>query len=172
MDRDDDPALADSQGRGRFDPNNELRYYIVGSNPSYGYNYRYLNTQIMGLDPNGTNPTPFYFVGNSLSVIERPASTICFAEATMKDKTVPTNHGGPPMVVKSTIGYARIEPPSRWVGTWPDARSYGQLWPRFNKDLVNVGWLDGHVKPRAMKSIKGAGSVAFDWDRLYNGNGD
>src|SRR5678815_1613817 len=53
----DDVILHDAQGRGRFDENNELRDYIIGAFPSYGLNYRYLNTKINGLDPNGNNPT-------------------------------------------------------------------------------------------------------------------
>lgn len=150
-DKADDPILADSQGRGRFDPKNELHYYIVGANPSYGYNYRYLNTQIPTPDPNGGNPTPFYYVGKSASMIATPASTVFSGEATMKDKARPG--GG---TITSTIGYSRIEPPSRWVGVRPDARATGQLWPRFSDNLVNIAWFDGHAKATSIDHLKTA----------------
>lgn len=141
----DDPVLADSQGRGRFDPKNELHFYIVGANPSYGYNYRYLNDQIMSPDPNGGNPTPFYYIGKSATACYDPASTVFIGESTMKNKARPG--GG---TITSTIGYSRIEPPSRWVGTRPDAQATGQLWPRFHEQLVNITWMDGHVKPTSL----------------------
>jgi len=148
-DRDEDPVLADSQGRGRFDPKNELHYYIMGANPSFGMNYRYLNTQVNTPDPNGGNPTPFHFIGKSASVIATPSTTVFVGEATMKDKTRPG--GG---TISSTIGYSRIEPPSRWVGVRPDARATGQLWPRFNQNLVNITWFDGHAKATPIDTLK------------------
>jgi prepilin-type N-terminal cleavage/methylation domain-containing protein/prepilin-type processing-associated H-X9-DG protein len=163
----DDAILRDSQGRGRFDPKNALHHYIVGANPSYGYNYRYLNTQINTPDPNGTNPTPFHFVGTSATALASPASTVAFGEATMKDRARPG--GG---VITSTIGYARIEPPSRWVGVEPDARAYGQLWPRFHKEIVNIAWLDGHVKPTSKKRLRGPGTTTEEIDRFWNGRGE
>jgi prepilin-type N-terminal cleavage/methylation domain-containing protein/prepilin-type processing-associated H-X9-DG protein len=166
-DRDDDPILRDAQGRGRFDPANALHFYIVGANPSYGLNYRYLSRQIMTPDPNGTNPTPFHYVGVSATALEAPASTVFLAEATMKDRARPG--GG---VITSTIGYSRIEPPSRWTGTPPDARAFGQLWPRFDKNRTNVVWLDGHVKPRDRRALKGAGATVAEMDRLWNGLGE
>lgn len=150
-DRDDDPVLADSQGRGRFDPKNELHHYIMGANPSYGYNYRYLTDQIMTPDPNGGNPTPFYYIGKNASAIAAPSTTVFSGEATMKDKARPG--GG---TIKSTIGYSRIEPPSRWVGTRPDARATGQLWPRFNSNLVNIAWFDGHAKATSIDMLREA----------------
>jgi prepilin-type N-terminal cleavage/methylation domain-containing protein len=165
-DRDDDPILADSQGRGRFDPKNELRYYIMGANPSYGFNYRYLNTQINSPDPNGGNPTPFHFVGRSVSAIDAHASTVLFGEATMKNRARPG--GG---MITSTIGYSRIEPPSRWTGTHPDGRAFGQLWPRFNKDQVIITWLDGHAKSAPIQRLKGAGTTIDEVDRYWNGLG-
>lgn len=161
----DDPILADSQGRGRFDPANELHHYIVGANPSYGVNYRYLNTQIMSPDPNGTNPTPYYFVGNSATALESPANTVWSGESTMKDKMSPTT-GSP---ISNPIGYSRIEPPSRWTGVAPDARAFGQLWPRFHKELVNIVWVDGHVKPISKKALKSPGATTPEIDRLWNG---
>ncbi len=163
-DKDDDPILADSQGRGRFDPANELHYYIMGANPSYGYNYRYLVTQIMGQDPNHTNPTPFYFVGKSATSLENTSQTVFLGESTMKDKARPG--GG---TITTTIGYARIEPPSRWVGTRPDARATGQLWPRFNKDLVNILWLDGHAKATPLQSLRVEDPDVRVMDRFWNG---
>ncbi len=163
----DDAVLADPQGRGRFDPNNTLHHYIMGANPSYGMNYRYLNTMINAPDPNGTNPTPFHYIGNSATALASPASTVLFGEATMKDRARPG--GG---LITTTIGYARIEPPSRWVGTEPDARAFGQLWPRFHKELVNVAWLDGHVKPISKKALRGTGTTTEEIDRFWNGMGE
>ncbi|MEA2553327.1 MAG: hypothetical protein QOJ65_1503 [Fimbriimonadaceae bacterium] len=167
-DKDDDPMLHDSQGRTRFDPQNELHHYIVGANSSYGYNYRYLNTRINGPDPNGTNPTPFYYIGNAMSMIDSPASTILFGESTMKDKARPGPGGG---FITTTIGYARIEPPSRWTGARPNATATGQLWPRYNADNVIVGWLDGHAKAMPIKRLKGEGPNTESLDRLWNGKG-
>lgn len=156
LDTDDDSVLADSSGRGRFDPNNSLHFYIMGANPSYGLNYRYLNTRISGLDPNGTNPTPFYFIGKSATAASAPATTVLFAEATMKDKARPG--GG---TITSTIGYSRIEPPSFWSGAAGTATAQGQLWPRFQKKIVNVGWLDSHVKATPMATLAQSGDVVW-----------
>jgi prepilin-type N-terminal cleavage/methylation domain-containing protein len=166
MDKDDDPILADSQGRGRFDPNNELHYYVMGANPSYGWNYRYLSKQIMTPDPNGGNPTPFHYVGQPLSVIGAPSNTVAFGESTMKDKARPG--GG---TITTTIGYARIEPPSRWTGTFPVATSQGQLWGRFDKKVVQIGWLDGHVKSKPINQLRTPGTTALETDKLWNGQG-
>lgn len=157
QDTDDDPVLADSAGRGRFDPLNALHYYIMGANPSYGYNYRYLNTRIMSSDPNGTNPSPFYYVGKSTSAMSSTSTTVCYAEATMKDKVRPG--GG---TITTTIGYSRIEPPSYWTGAPPSATAQGQLWPRFSKKLVNVGWLDSHVKATSLDQLATPGDVYWN----------
>jgi len=163
----DDVLLSDSQGRTRFDPANEFHFYVVGAAPSYGYNYRYLNTQVMGPDPNGTNPTPFYYLGNSATALNAPASTVLYGEATMKDRAHP--YGG---LVTNPIGYSRIEPPSRWTGTLPSATAVGQLYPRFSKQIVNIIWVDGHVKPTAISRLKAPGTTALEMDRFYNGTGE
>lgn len=163
-DREDDAILRDSQGRGRFHPENSLHYYIMGANPSYGYNYRYMNTQINTPDPNGTNPTPFHFIGNGATSISAPSTTVLFGEATMKDKARPG--GG---TITSSIGYARIEPPSRWTGTYPNGAAYGQLWPRFQKNLVNITWLDGHAKATPISKLKGQGTTVDEVDVFWNG---
>lgn len=165
-DRAEDSILFDSQGRGRFDKNNSLHLYITGANPSYGYNYRYLNELRMTPDPNGSNPLPFHYVGVSLSGIGSPASTVYAAEATMKDKMRPGPGGG---TIKNAIGYSRIEPPSRWVGTRPDARATGQVWPRFSKDLANVLWLDLHVKSTSINRLQGP---TTDPDLYWNGRAE
>lgn len=159
-DTDDDPMLIDASGRGRFDRNNSLHHYIVGANPSYGLNYRYMNERINAPDPNGNNPSPFYYVGKSATALESTANTLAFAESTMKDRARPG--GG---IITSSIGYSRVEPPSYWTGTAPAATAQGQLWPRFNKSLVNVGWLDGHVKTTPMSKLATAGDV------YWNGRG-
>jgi prepilin-type N-terminal cleavage/methylation domain-containing protein len=166
-DKDDDVMLHDSQGRTRFDPANELHYYIVGANASYGYNYRYLNTQIMGPDPNGVNPTPFYFTGRPLAEIGYPASTVGFGESTMKGKAKPG--GG---FITSTIGYARIEPPSKWTGVRPAPSASGQLWPRFNADNVVISWMDGHAKAVSINNLKGSPGSAATLDKHWNGQGN
>ncbi len=175
----DDATLRDSQGRGRFDPKNQLHQYIVGANPSYGYNYRYLNTQISSPDPNGTNPTPFYFVGTSATALSNQASTVMFGEATMKNKTVPPASGGPSTTIVNPIGYGRIEPPfgappvrPGWDAfTYPDARSQGQLWPRFDKKLVIIAWCDGHAKVTSIGKLKAPGATADEVDLYWNGKG-
>jgi prepilin-type N-terminal cleavage/methylation domain-containing protein len=157
-DRAEDPVLTDSQGRGRFDKANELYYYILGANPSYGYNFRYLNITVNSPDPNGGNPTPFHYIGMSTSAIGSTSTTVAFAEATMKDRARPG--GG---TITTTIGYARVEPPSRWYGAPGTATAQGQLWPRFSKKLVNVGWLDSHVKATSIDQL------ATPADRFWNG---
>ena len=152
----DDPILSDGK-YGRFDPRNTLHFYIVGANPSYGFNYRYLNQQIFasGL-PSGL---PYYFSGISLTQLGSTADTIAFAEATMKDKTDPNNGGQ----IKNPIGYSRIEPPSRWTGTYPDARSQGQLWGRYQPDSVITSFADGHAKYKAINQLKGDPTNLDKW---------
>lgn len=157
----DDTVLHDPAGHARFDPANTLKDYVMGGFPSYGLNYRYLNTRINGLDPNGTNPTPFYYVGVSLSSIGSHATTVQFGESTAKDKARPG--GG---TISTTIGYSRIEPPSRWSGVYPFGAAYGQLWPRYNKDKVLIGWLDGHVKNQSITGLKAPGANP---DLFWNG---
>jgi len=172
----DDPTLADPQGRGRFDPANRYKSYISGANTSYGLNFRYLNTFVQ------TGPTPQqgYWQGQPTTSLGNTAYTLMFAEATMKDKTVPgLAPGVPTQVVKNPVGYSRIDPPfgappSRpgWNAyTLPDARAQGSLWPRFSKDTVIVAWADGHVKPRAVKSLIGTGTTVEEVDRFWNGMG-
>lgn len=168
-DKADDGILADSNGRGRFHRFNDLHFYIVGANPSYGYNYRYLNETVMSPDPSGSNPLPFHYRGVPLSVIASPAATVFAGEATMKDKARPGPGGG---LITSTIGYSRIEPPSKWTGARPDARATGQLWPRFNKDRVNILWLDTHARSFSIEKLKSPGATTVEMDKLWNGIGD
>jgi prepilin-type N-terminal cleavage/methylation domain-containing protein len=181
-DKADDAALADRSGRGRFDPNNEFSDYILGANPSYGLNFVYLNQRIATPDPNGTNPTPFHFVGMSLSALQSPAQTVMLAEATMKDRTVPgAAPGVPPLTIRNPIGYSRIEPPAPnaaqrrrgWDAfVWPDARSQGGLWGRFDQKRVIVAWVDGHAKTTAISSLKKPGTTVEEIDRMWNGLGE
>jgi hypothetical protein len=167
LDQADELFTADSQGRGRFNRLNTYADYVLGSNPSYGYNWVYLNTQINTQDPNGQNMRPFYFVGNSLASLETPSATVLLGESTMKDLTAPPPAGK----ITSTIGYERIDPPSRWMSSveFPDARSQGQLWGRFDPKSVLVCWLDGHVKLWPIQRLKGAGSTPAEIDRYWNG---
>jgi len=158
----DDPVFKDSAGRGRFDPKNDLHFYIVGSAPSYGFNYAYLNLKVNG------GPLGFHYEGVSQTAINNPANTIAFGEATQKDKANPNNGE----TIVNPIGYARIVAPS--VGLWsnyvyPDARSQGQLWPRYDKKIVNLGWADGHAKSKAISQLVGPGATPAELDVLWSG---
>jgi prepilin-type N-terminal cleavage/methylation domain-containing protein len=180
MDTTEDPTQRDSQGRGRFDPDNELHHYLFGANPSYGLNYRYLNTVRFGMVAG--RPTS-QFSGVPSTTLENVAQTLMFAEATMKDLTVP-GAGGPPTAIKSPIGYSRIEPPfavpvptglppyNGWTGSFPDARSQGQLWGRFQPTHVAAMWLDGHVSYPSIKSLRGEGTTEYEVNRFWNGRGN
>lgn len=161
----DDPVLHDPSGHTRFDPNNQLHAYIVGSNPSYGYNVTYLNDKVLSPDPNGISPIPYYYKGKSLSALATVSDTVLFAEATMKDLPRPYPALG---TVTDPIGYAKIVPPTLWdtTVTYPNAKSQGQLWPRYSKTLVNVVWADFHVHSRAVSALKGPVSNP---DVLWNG---
>ncbi len=160
-DRADDATLADSQGRGRFDKNSEYYWYNFGHYASFGMNRRYLNSRVMG--PYG----PVYS-GQPSSIFEAPASTLLYAEATGKDIVSP---GRP--VVTNPIGNNRVDAPSFWnLGvTFPDARSQGQLWGRYDSKRVVTAWLDGHVSFPAISALKGAGSTTEEIDRFWNGRG-
>lgn len=178
----DDPILADPAGKGRFDPTSSFKDYLIGANASYGYNFRYLNTLSPGAVMGGR--TLSNFAGISVTSINSPASTLMFAEATMKDQFAPGLSGGPLSVVKNSIGYSRVEPPfpipqvapfapsPGWVGTFPNARSQGNLWGRFQPQSVLVMWLDGHVKYTAISSLKGQGTTEAEVNRFYNGLGN
>lgn len=160
-----DPQMTDSQGRGRFDPNSELYYYFMGGNPSYGYNYRYLNTYLGTVNIQGM-PTR-QFSGVSATSIGNTSQTVMFAEATMK------NLRG----IQSPVGYALIEPPfaiasegyAGWTGTFPDARSQGQLWGRFDQKGVLVTWLDSHAKFTRINALKAEGTTEQEVNRFWNG---
>ncbi len=159
----EDPSQSDGT-HGRFDPKNAFHFYLVGANPSYGYNYRNLNTQVFPATP-PANGIPFYFAGISGTAINSQANTVAFAESTMKDKRDPNNG----QLITAAIGYSRIEPPSRWTGSYPSATSQGQLWGRYQPASVVVAWLDGHVSYRAINSLKGDSS---NIDRFWNGSAE
>jgi hypothetical protein len=179
-DRAEDPLLMDSDGRGRFDKKNAFYYYIMGANPSYGYNYRYMNTLRFGGMSHGRPKS--VFAGVSATSFNSPSETIMFAEATMKDKTAPGLSGGYGLV-KNPIGYSRIEPPhavpvppefpphSGWTGSFPDARSQGQLWGRFDERRVLVTWSDGHVSFPHINELVGEGTTEREVNRYWNGCG-
>ena len=152
----------DSDGKyGRFDPRNTQHFYVVGANPSYGFNYRYLNQQVATSTVQASG-LPFYYAGVSITTLPSTSTALAFAEATMKDKANP-NSGG---LVTNAIGYSRIEPPSRWTGTYPDARSQGQLWGRYQADKVITAWADGHAKFTPISQLKGTGAGL---DNAWNG---
>ena len=163
----DDPVMRDSQGRGRFDKNNELYYYLLGANPSYGFNYRYLN-RFLGTTVVQGMPTR-QFSGVSATSLNSTSDTILFAEATMKNLRGVTN----------PVGYALIEPPfaissvgyAGWTGAFPDARSQGQLWGRFDSKKVLVTWLDSHAKVTSIDSLKAPGTTEEEVNRMWNGLG-
>ena len=181
LDKESDPTMRDAQGRERFDKANGYRQYLLGANPSYGYNFRYLNSA--RATTLGGRPFALYS-GVSSTAFESPAQTIVFAEATMKDLTVPPNTGGSPVRVDRPVGYARIQPPfavtvptglppyNGWTGTFPDARSQGQLWGRFDKARVVAMWLDGHVSYPHIRGLRGAGTTEEEVNRFWNGRGE
>jgi prepilin-type N-terminal cleavage/methylation domain-containing protein len=160
-----DPALTDPQGKGRFDPTSSYRYYFMGANPSYGYNYRYLNTYLGTVTIQGM-PTR-QFSGISSTSIDQVAQTVMFAEATMKNLRGITN----------PVGYAEINPPFAitdqnylgWTGTFPDARSQGQLWGRYDQKSVLVTWFDSHAKFTPIQSLKVEGTTEQEVNRFWNG---
>lgn len=168
-DRSSDPILVDPQGRGRFDPASSFADYFYGANPSFGYNYRYLN-QLIGTEFIGGMPTRI-FSGVSATSIDNTAQTIMFAEATMK------NLRG----VRNPVGYALIEPPfpvnaaasaassPGWTGTFPDARSQGQLWGRYDPKSVMVTFLDSHAKFTPIQSLRAPGTTESEINRFWNG---
>lgn len=188
-DRADDPSLLDPAGRGRFDPNHTQHHYIVAANTSYGLNFRYLSAP---LAPDMSLPDPFVprYTGISTTILDSPANTLMFAEATMKDRTVPAAAPGvPPVTVRNPIGYARLESPFGWpnlprpVPGWAaypttapdgtlDARSQGGLWGRFDRQRVLVAWVDGHVKTTSIDQLRGSGTTQQEVDRWWNGRGE
>lgn len=174
----EDTATTDPQGRSRFDPKNQFYYYLVGANSSYGLNYKYLNIRNNVPNPNGMGRIPYYYEGVKATSLASPASTVLMAEATMKDLSS-TSQSGAPQPVRNPIGYSRIDPPSGapnrspWSAfTYPDARSQGQLWPRFNPTRVNIAWLDGHVAARQVKQLIGTSESTETLDRFWNGLGE
>ena len=181
-DKAEDALITDSQGRGRFDKNNEYYHYLVGANPSYGYNFRYLNTLSLG-GMMGSRPLSAY-AGVSATSLNSPAETVMFAEATMKDQFAPAIGAGvAPGQVKGTIGYSRVEPPFSvpqvspfapspgWINSYPDARSQGNIWGRFDSKRALVMWVDGHVKSTPINSLKGQGTTEQEVNRFFNGQG-
>lgn len=159
-DRADDPTLADPAGKGRFDKSSSLYWYNFGHYASYGFNRRYLNEIQVGAMGALT-----YF-GKSATAIGTPASTVLFAEASGKDIVSP---GRP--VVTNPVGYHRVDAPSFWDSgaAYPNARSQGQLWGRFDPKSVIVGWLDGHVKYTPIGGLRGLGTTVEERDRYWNG---
>lgn len=159
-DKADDPTLADPSGKGRFDKTSSLYWYNFGHYASYGFNRRYLNDIQVGAM--GT----FTYFGKAATSLGSPASTVMFAEASGKDVVSP---GRP--VVTNPIGYHRVDAPSFWDTSvsYPNARSQGQLWGRFDPKSVIVGWLDGHVKYTPIGKLKGSGTTVEEIDRYWNG---
>lgn len=159
-DRADDPALADSQGHGRFNTLNEFYWYLTGAYPSYGLNWVYLNDS----PTPGPGQTRKYY-GKSATSFELPAETVMFAEATGKD--IPSRPGV--ANVTQPVGYHRINPPSQWDTTksFPNAASQGQLWGRFDSKSVIVTWLDGHAKYTPIDKLRGQGTTVAEKDRLW-----
>ncbi|MFZ4509152.1 MAG: prepilin-type N-terminal cleavage/methylation domain-containing protein [Fimbriimonas sp.] len=161
-DRAEDAAMRDAQGRGRFDRANADYWYLMGAYPSYGFNWVYLND----------SPTPApgqtrQYFGRSATSFGAPSETLMFAEATGKD--IPSRPGV--AGVTNPVGFHRVNPPSQWDSTkaFPDARSQGQLWGRFDSKSVIVAWLDGHVKYTPIGRLKGTGSTTAEVDRFWNG---
>ncbi|MHB8635797.1 MAG: prepilin-type N-terminal cleavage/methylation domain-containing protein [Fimbriimonadaceae bacterium] len=163
-DTDDDPSLSDGT-YGRFDSRNMYHYYILGESPSYGYNVPYLNTYVP--DPTDANGLGFYYTGVSETSLPNVAQTVQFAESTSKD-LIDYQSG---QVITGNFGYAEVLPPSEWDTTvsYPNARSQGQLWGRYDPKRVIVGWLDGHVKYSAISSLVGPNDSVPHHDEFWNG---
>ncbi len=167
-DRADDSYIQQTTNGARFAKNNAFAPYVRGLSPSYGMNFRYLNEQLPSTTPGRT-----YDSGLSQSVFGATAETVMFAESTMKDVSVPVGApGGATTTITGAIGYHSIEPPKNWiVGAFPNARTQGQLWGRFDSKTVIVGWLDGHVKATAINALRQPGTTDEERDRLWNGLG-
>ncbi|MGV3617202.1 MAG: prepilin-type N-terminal cleavage/methylation domain-containing protein [Fimbriimonas sp.] len=156
---------------GRFDKANSIYWYMQSNFPSYGMNVSYLNTQKMGA-------YGFDYDGKSATGFESPANTVMFAEASAKDYPLPS--GG---VFTTDIGYYRVLPPSGGPSAmggyattldWKNfpktsVRSQGQLYGRFDKKSVIVGWLDGHVKNTSVDRLNPGGATPEERDRFFNG---
>ena len=94
------------------------------------------------------------------------ASTVLFAEATMKDLLTPQGS-----LITAPVGYSRIEPPSRWYGPDTSATAFGQIWPRHSDEMAIVTWLDGHAKVFSKHALRVASSDVTVMDSYFNGTG-
>ncbi len=173
-DRADDPYIALTTGKTRFDPTNLYKPYLIGLTPSYGMNSTYLNR----LDPIVGQPGRFNNVPLSQSNFAASAETVMIGEATMKDTVVPTGAPGTgtTVTIANTIGYHSLQAPNDPRGAWtayvaPDARSQGKLIGRFDKKSALIAWLDGHVKYTAISRLRGTGTTVEEQDRFWNGRG-
>jgi prepilin-type N-terminal cleavage/methylation domain-containing protein len=164
LDTSDDPSLSDGT-YGRFNSRNMFHYYILGESPSYGYNVQYLNTYVS--DPTDSNGLGFYYTGVSETSLPNAAQTLQFAESTSKD--LADYQSG--QVITGDFGYAEILPPSQWdTGvSYPNARSQGQLWGRYDPKKVIAGWLDGHIKYTSIDGLVGPTDSVAHHDQFWNG---
>jgi prepilin-type N-terminal cleavage/methylation domain-containing protein len=169
-----DTASGPADFGSRFDPANPVHDFLVGSWPSYGLNFQYLNTVVPG------GPIPAYG-GNSETSIGSPSSTVFVAESTSQGVVDPSTCEQ----TTTTIGYAKILPPSTWAswlaggyssGCPGGANTFlglkqGQLFPRYSEDdsRIMVGWVDGHAKYTNMSVLKGTGTTPDTMDVAWNG---
>ena len=167
LDTQDDSTLSffGASNKSRFDPKNIFHYLLVGANDSYGLNYNTFSPQTA--DPAPSNAFFGGYGSISMTSIEDSSNTVLMAEATMKDLSL-----APGFPVVNPIGYSKIYPPTgglkangtvntarAWSFNYPAGSAYGQIWPRYSKDKVNVNWADSHAKTTAIGQLKGTVSA-------------
>lgn len=160
----------------RFATSNPLHAFLVGSWPSFGINYKYLNTLV-------NDPSFPYYAGVSTTSLGSPSKTVFITEATSQGVVDP----GTCQQTTTAIGYAKVLPPSKWTGwaaggysggcggpfdsTFP-ALQIGQIQPRYSKTGVIVAWVDGHAKFTPLGVLKGSGTAPDTLDVAWNGLAD
>jgi len=142
------PSGADPNGEWGGGPNawlyNQMRHSQIG------YNYLGLSTW-WDCD---------YTIGVALASVNKPASTISFADSALQGT-------GNPYPTNSVVGYSTVQAPAQYAAiypathtcTWYNGVNGGWDWslngPKPNhigwtldrhNEMVNVGWVDGHAK--------------------------
>lgn len=171
-DRADDPYIAQTTFAARFAPNNQFKPYLIGLTPSYGLNSTYLNELV----PVPGQPGRFSFNPRSQSSFGASSETVMIAESTMKDVVIPAGATGSTVTIRGLIGYHSVAAPNDPRGVWtsftfPNARSQGHIWGRFDQRRALVAWLDGHVKYTPITRLRGTGATVEEQDRFWNGRG-
>ncbi|MBS1702354.1 MAG: prepilin-type N-terminal cleavage/methylation domain-containing protein [Armatimonadetes bacterium] len=111
--------------------------YLFGLSPSWGYNQELFCPE---------DQTTGEFVPVSATSLGYPSDAMLMGSSYWG-----TNSTSP------KTGYYRIYPPAEWAGSPPlNGLSFGHLWPRFRGSHTGVLFADGHVKVRALTSMKEA----------------